>query len=46
MRAAGPAATWLEVDDRDEGGVAREARYSDLAIVGQLDPKELLPRPE
>jgi nucleotide-binding universal stress UspA family protein len=46
LRGAGVSAAWLEVDESDGGAVARSARYSDLAIVGQIDPEELLPRLE
>ena len=46
LRESGVSAEWLEVDDRDGSAVARHARCADLTIVGQLDPEELLPRPE
>jgi nucleotide-binding universal stress UspA family protein len=46
VRKAGIAAEWIEVDDRDGSIVSYHARYADLAIVGQIDTEELLPRPE
>jgi nucleotide-binding universal stress UspA family protein len=46
LRGTGLVAAWSEIDDSTGDGVAREARYADLAIVGQIDPEELLPRPE
>ena len=46
LAGTGASGSWMEVDDRDGSAVSRHARYADLTIVGQLDPDELLPRPE
>ena len=46
LRESGVSARWIEVDDDAASLVPYHARYADLAIAGQLDPDELLPRPE
>jgi nucleotide-binding universal stress UspA family protein len=46
LRGTGVAADWIEVEDNVAAMVPYHARYADLAIVGQIDPEELLPRPE
>jgi nucleotide-binding universal stress UspA family protein len=46
LRDTGVAADWVEVEDEVAAAVPYHARYADLAIVGQTDPEELLPRPE
>jgi nucleotide-binding universal stress UspA family protein len=46
LSGAGLTADWREVDDPDGSMVSHHARYADLTIVGQVDPDEMLPRPE
>jgi nucleotide-binding universal stress UspA family protein len=46
MRDTGISADWIEVDEGIGKAVPNHAHYTDLTIVGQLDPDELLPRPE
>lgn len=46
LRDTGVPTDWVEVDDDVAAAVPYHARYADLAIVGQIDPDELLPRPE
>ena len=43
---AGIATDWLDVDGDADAIVPCLARYGDLAVVGQIDRDELLPRPE
>lgn len=45
-REAGIAVDWLEIDEDVGAMVPYHARYADLTIIGQIDPEELLPRPE
>ncbi len=46
LRDTGVAADWIEVEDDVAAMAPYHARYTDLAIIGQIDPEELLPRPE
>jgi len=46
LAGTGASGRWLEIDDRDGSAVPHHAHYADLTVVGQLDPDELLPRPE
>jgi nucleotide-binding universal stress UspA family protein len=46
LRGTGVTADWIEVEDNVAATVPYHARYADLTIVGQIDPEELLPRPE
>lgn len=43
---AGVAADWVEVEGDVSANACYHARYADLTIIGQIDPDELLPRPE
>ena len=45
-RETGVAADWLEIDGDVGAMMPYHARYADLSIVSQIDPEELLPRPE
>ena len=45
-RDTGVSADWLEVDGDVGAMMPYHARYADLTIVSQVDPEELLPRPE
>jgi hypothetical protein len=47
----GPSAEWREIPERPDTDPALHARYAELAILGQLDPKRaetdlIRPRPE
>jgi len=43
---SGVAADWLDVEGDASETACYHARYADLTVVGQIDPEELLPRPE
>lgn len=45
LRDTGVPTDWVEVDDDVAAAVPYHARYADLAIVGQIDPDELLRAP-
>jgi nucleotide-binding universal stress UspA family protein len=45
-RSSHPTADWCEIGDDVGAQVSYRARYADLTIVGQIDPAEVLPRPE
>jgi hypothetical protein len=46
LRDAGSEADWLKIEDDVNAMMPYLGRYADLTIVGQVDPDEILSRPE